>query len=328
MLHIKDKDVVMNGRAPALWGVILAVGEGEQLKGFVPERVGAAIPKQFSACVGRRSMLERTIRRARLLIPSSRLVIMGTAHYASYIYRSLGASEPHSVMLQPVNRDTAPGILLSLIHILRHDPHAVVAILPSDHFILPGHRFMRTVASAASFVTDKHVDCPILLAVKPDWPEPEYGWIEPGEFVEQGDYPAIRRINRFIEKPPQEQAERLMKDGWLWNTMVVVTRAEALMNLMREHAPDLTAHFSRLQQIWGSPRTHDLIKEMYQSIPSINFSTSILTVRDTKSLVYPIQDICWSDWETKERIFATATAIGLRASISVRTPHAPVTFPR
>jgi len=306
----------MRAGTASLWGIILAGGEGERLKGFVHEQFVSAIPKQFCAFVGRRSMLERTIRRARFLIPSERLVVIGTVHHDSHVYRNLGTPPPGTVLLQPTNRDTLPGILLPLIHILRKDPHALVAILPSDHFVLPGYRFMRAVAAAATFVTDHNIDVPILLAVNPTQPEPEYGWIKPGKFVAQDNQWTIRRIERFVEKPPRDRAERLMKEGWLWNTMVIIVRAGPLMDLIRKRVPSFAGHFTLLQRYWGSIREQDFIEEVYHAIPNINFSNSVLADQDLRALVLPVQDVSWSDWGTKERILATARTLGLLRSVS------------
>lgn len=294
-----------------LWGIVLAGGEGERLKGFVQERFGIVVPKQFCAFVGRRTMLERTIQRARLLIPSERLVVSGTAHHQPHLFRSLGTQPPGTILLQPTNRDTAPGILLPLIHILHKDPDALVAIFPSDHFVLPGRRFMRAVAEAADFVTHAVIDAPILLAVEPDRPEAEYGWIEPGDTVKSDDPPSIRWINQFVEKPSRERAEVLIREGWCWNTMVLVAKAAALMALVRKRLPDLAASFGLLQRFVGSAWEQDLVNEIYRAIPKINFSTSVLAGRDATSLVLPVRNVRWSDWGTKERILDTAADLGL-----------------
>jgi mannose-1-phosphate guanylyltransferase len=266
-------------------------------------------------------MLEQTIRRARLLIPSERLVVIGTAHHHPHIFQSLGHSPPGTVLLQPTNRDTAPGILLPLIHILRKDPHALVAILPSDHFVLPSRRFMRAVADAAEYVRSVKVDAPILLAVQPAWPEPEYGWIEPGKVVGYHDQQTILGINQFIEKPSRERAELLMRDGWFWNTMVIIVRAAALMGLARKHLPDLTARFTHLQRFLGTIREYTLTNEIYRAIPKVNFSASLLAGLDVPSLVLPVQNVRWSDWGTKERILDTITELGLSWTTSIRERH-------
>jgi len=37
----------MSASHASLWGIVLAGGEGERLKGFVRERFGTEVPKQF-----------------------------------------------------------------------------------------------------------------------------------------------------------------------------------------------------------------------------------------------------------------------------------------
>ena len=311
----------------SLWGIVLAGGEGERLKGFVRERFGTEVPKQFCVFFGKRTMLERTIRRARLLIPSKRLVVIGTAHHHQHIFRSLGPSPPGTVLLQPVNRDTAPGVLLPLIHILQKDPQALVAILPSDHFVLPGYRFMRAVQDAAQYVAQTELDHPILLAVEPGWPEPEYGWIEPGDSVGMSNEHVIQRISQFIEKPSCKQAEHLMGDGWLWNTMVIVARAGALMASVRKHLPELATSFTLVQRFLGTAGEQDLVNKVYQAIPRVNFSNSILASRDNPLLVLCVRNVRWSDLGTKERVLGAATALALLPSAKGRTRHHGVTLP-
>ena len=114
----------------SLWRIVLAGRAGVRLIEFVRERVGTDAPKQFCAFVGTRTMLERTVRRAQLLIPSRQLVVSGTAHHRPYLFQSLGNRPPGTLLLQPMNRDTAPGILFPLIHILKAAPPGTRRDLP------------------------------------------------------------------------------------------------------------------------------------------------------------------------------------------------------
>ena len=52
------------------------------------------------------------------------------------------------VVMQPANRDTAPGIFLALAHIRAADPGASVVVFPSDHFIHPEDAFVDQVRQA------------------------------------------------------------------------------------------------------------------------------------------------------------------------------------
>ena len=50
--------------------------------------------------------------------------------------------------MQPANKETGPGILLPLMFIYKRCPHAIVAVFPSDHFVLEEDRFMNHVKLA------------------------------------------------------------------------------------------------------------------------------------------------------------------------------------
>jgi mannose-1-phosphate guanylyltransferase len=46
---------------------------------------------------------------------------------------------PGTVLVQPANRETAPGLFLPLLWIARRDPEATVVVFPADHFIFAPH---------------------------------------------------------------------------------------------------------------------------------------------------------------------------------------------
>lgn len=299
----------MKDNQSALWGIVLAGGDGVRLKEFVLERTGIDAPKQFCAFMGTRTMLERTVRRARLLIPSRRLVVSGTAHHRPYLFQSLGNRPPGSVMLQPQNRDTAAGILFPLIHILKAAPRALVAILPSDHFVLPGRRLMHAVSHAADYLQRTHSDSPIVVAAEATYPETEYGWIAPGASVASEKAGSILHVKRFVEKPSYRDAEQMLTEGWLWNTMVLVSRGASLLEYFRSAAPDLVACFEMLQRYVGSHMERMVENGVYRIIPPLNFSTRVLAQQADRLLVLPTRQIRWSDWGNKERIVQTIASL-------------------
>jgi mannose-1-phosphate guanylyltransferase len=134
----KGEDQMSRG---GLWSVILAGGEGKRLRPFLRYVQGTERPKQFCAIIGTRSMLRHTVDRARWLTPAERTVTILTAGHRPFVAEDLAAESPRILLEQPLNRDTAPGILLPLQVILRRDPEARVVLFPSDHFVLEEGRF-------------------------------------------------------------------------------------------------------------------------------------------------------------------------------------------
>ena len=303
---------------PLLWGIVLAGGEGERLRGFIREILGTDRPKQFCAFCGQRTMIEHTLRRAERLIPPARLLVVATASHRQHVFSCLGIRPPGTVLFQPAGRDTCPGVLLPLVHILHRDPNALVAVFPSDHFIQPGSRFMGAVAEAADYLTNHEAESAVILGVKPTDAETDYGWIEPGAPATQDGRSSIKRINRFIEKPSRERADTLMAEGCLWNTMVLVARAVSLLNLVRAVEPEQTAYFSMIRAAIGTICESEVLNQVYQMMLSMNFSSAILARCPDKLLVLPIRKVLWSDWGRAERILATLAQLRIQAPALAR----------
>lgn len=150
-----------------MWGVILAGGEGQRLRGFLRSVHGTERPKQFCAIIGTRSMLRHTVERVNQLIPPERTVTVVTAGHRPFVAEDLVAEAPRILLEQPANRDTAPGILLPLAAILRRNPTARVALFPSDHFILEEDQSMALVRLAAAIVRALPERI-LLLGIAPD----------------------------------------------------------------------------------------------------------------------------------------------------------------
>ncbi len=302
-----------------LWGIVLAGGEEERLRGFVREHLGTSAPKQFCAFSGRRTMVGHTLHRAEMIIPRERLVVVATARHRPYVFSALGDRPPGTVLLQPVGRDTGPGILLPLVHILHRDPDALVAVFPSDHFVMPGRPFMEAVSAAAGHLAQDDRTSLVLLAVRATDAETEYGWVKSEEPPGEPGPGTVERVVQFIEKPHPELARKLLAEGWLWNTMVMVARAKALLTLVRRACPELAAHFSMIRRAIGSSWETEVLNKVYRMMPCVNFSASVLTRCPEELFVLPVGNVLWSDWGRGERILATLQRAGLTLSSFAQT---------
>ncbi|MBZ0168088.1 Nucleotidyl transferase [Candidatus Methylomirabilis lanthanidiphila] len=285
----------MSGTTNHLWGIVLAGGEGKRLQSFIRSQFGTDRPKQYCRLFGGRSMLRHTLCRAEQLIPRERLVTVATRPHLPYAQEELYDRPPGTVIVQPSNRETGPGILLPLLHILQRDPKALVVLLPADHFIVEEARFMAYVEKAATFVATAPA-CLVLLGVEPKRPEPQYGWIEAGEIFGRHDSTEFYRVRRFREKPGPQVAQTLYLNGGLWNTMVVVGRAWWLLSLFKMLTPELFRLFNRFGFHLGSPQEAAAVEQIYARLPAVDFSQTILTKYPSRLAVLQVKDVYWSDW--------------------------------
>ena len=102
----------------------------------------------------------------------------------------MSSRDQDTVIVQPANKETGPGILLPLMYLYKRCPEAIVSVFPSDHFILEEDRFMAHVDLAAQAVA-RNPSRIVLLAMEAHAPEVEYGYVVRGHTVVRSTYTAL-----------------------------------------------------------------------------------------------------------------------------------------
>ncbi len=282
------------------WTLALAGGEGTRLAAYVLRRFGRAIPKQYCRLLGARSMLEHTLDRLNQLTPPSRtLTVIGPDH-GEFAYPQLERRSDH-VFRQPGSRDTGVALCAALAMIRRWSPHALVTVTPTDHYVAPASAYLEQVR-LASGVASRMPDSVLLLGVHPDAPDPDFGYVVLGARAAQ--LPRVHRAARFVEKPPREQAVRLVAGGALWNTMVTCSTLDALWNLARTTQPALIAGAEELARAIDTPAEDDAIRAFYGAHGGIGFSRDMLERAPERLVVMELAGLEWSDWGRPERVEA------------------------
>ena len=310
------------------WSIVLAGGEGERLRALTKRWLGGHRPKQYCAFVGQRSMLQHTLDRAVVLSGADRTLVVVARQHAPEVWDHLDKIHWEQTILQPRNCGTAPGIFLPLVHIYLKDPEAIVLILPSDHFVFPEAGFLtalQRVVATAHRLPDKLV----LLGAHADYPETEYGWIQPGKVIDQVDGYLVRTVEHFREKPNLSDAKTLLAADGLWNTMVMAARVRTLWELGR-YVPAMMTAFAALPHYLGSERESQMLDSIYESMPDVNFSSHLVERVPAASVVVELSGVVWSDWGNEERITETLGRIGktplftkplVVPAVPARTPH-------
>jgi mannose-1-phosphate guanylyltransferase len=287
----------VSGRANT-WALVLAGGEGTRLRALTTDASGAWVPKQFCAFGDGRSLLAVTLGRAARIAPRTRLLVSVLAQHRPFWEEELAFLPPRSVAAQPANRGTAPGILLPVLRLARKEPDAKLVVFPSDHFVRDEalleaavHRALRSLDETPSTL--------ILLGVRPERPDPGYGWMtaEPAP----GGCPA--RVTSFVEKPDAEHAAALAADGGLVNSFIFAARVGALLDLYRAGLPEVLAAFAALEP--GAGRREAALASLYRSLAPADFSRRLLPAAARRGALatIPVPAACgWSDLGTPERL--------------------------
>ena len=246
-------------------------------------------PKQLLALEGERSLLQRTSDRLRPLIPAESLWVCTTVALAEEVRRQLPEVPPQQILLEPEGRNTAAAIGWSVRSMPRGARQGVVAVLPADHRMADPEAFLETLAQAASAVDER--DLVMTLGITPHRPETGYGYLELAEELDGAI--GLSRVERFREKPDARTAREFVDSGrYLWNGGIFVFRGTTLLDLLREHLPELS---EGLEAIARQP---ERLRELYPGLPSTSIDFGLMEKLDNLGTL-PL-DCGWSDlgsWE-------------------------------
>lgn len=245
-------------------------------------------------------MFMHTVDRAMHLTASGGTVVVAAGHHRFEVERQLLGRPVGKVVWQPANRDTAAGVFLPLGYVRSCDPGATVVIYPSDHFVHPEQRLVDNVRQAVRSV-ETLPEKILLLGVRPDRLETEYGWIERGPTLMASPVP-IHAVSSFLEKPSPAVARASLRAGALWNTLILVAKLETLWRAGEVCFPRVITLIERLVAVWNTPRESAFLETLYREMPAYNFSSHLLQRLPDRVAVMELNEVLWSDWGKPERI--------------------------
>lgn len=284
------------------WAIVLAAGDGTRLSALT-DAGGARVPKQFWSLRGSRSLLGDALQRAFQLVPRRRTLVVVAEKHRALWEAELGELPPENVIVQPTNRGTAAGLLLPLLAILKRDPRARVLVLPSDHFV--EKEYVLTVALRLGLESlGRDARRLVLLGIGPTSPETGYGWILP-----RPGSGTLDRVSAFVEKPAASVARTLMARGGLWNSFMMVARAQVLLELFERRRPELAARLiAAVESGSGSA-----LAEQYEELEPADFSRDLLQGSEEELWLLRVPECGWTDLGTPERVAQCVARLDARA---------------
>jgi mannose-1-phosphate guanylyltransferase len=274
-----------------IYAVIMAGGAGTR---FWPAS-RAKTPKQFLPLGADpvEPLLAATVRRLAPLIPPERVYVATGEALIDATSRAAPAVPRAQILAEPVPRNTAPCVGWATSTLLRRDPDALIAVLPSDHFIRDEPKFLRLVETALDVAREGYL---CTLGVVPSRPDTGYGYIEVGDALSQGAF----RVSRFVEKPDRARAEEFVRGGkHLWNAGMFFFAARTMARAIETHLPDL---WRGLQEIDLAARQGDerrALHAVFPQLPSVSIDHGVMEKASAVAVVPG--DFGWNDvgsWES------------------------------
>jgi len=274
--------------------IILAGGKGRRLWPCSREQR----PKQFIDFFGvGRTQLQQTFDRFAKILPKENIIVCTNREYAPMVRQQLKDLHEENLMVEPVNRGTAPSVAWADMRVCRRNQNANVVVTPSDQFVLNEEAFYRNMEEAFDFVNTH--DNLLALGVEPTRPEPGYGYIQKGESTEDPD---IFPVKSFTEKPEREFAQMFMDSGeFLWNTGLIFASARFLNECFRRLFPDVLNPVGAQLANYTIEQEMAFVNEFYPSYPNLSIDQGVL--ERCEDVCVMRCDFGWADLGTWHAIY-------------------------
>lgn len=284
--------------------IILSGGTGTRLWPLSRE----SFPKQYLSIntSNEETLLQKTVLRINGLRNLKDPILISNEEHRFIVAEQMREIniKPHSILLEPCSRNTAPAIILGAIKALETDVDPILLVLSSDHEIQDEKQFVNILEKGFYYANQNRL---VSFGVIPTSPETGYGYIK-AESEFQTQQIIGKKIEKFTEKPDLETAKILLKDrSYTWNSGIFMFKAKEIINEVKRLSPkifeicqesinksDLDLEFQRID------------RGIFNNCPNISIDVAVME-NTKKGTVLPL-DVGWSDigswqalWERSEK---------------------------
>ena len=269
--------------------LIMAGGVGERL--WPMSR--ASKPKQLQKIYSNNSLLKETIQRASQITNVENIFIGTNDFLKGEILKKEPSFPKDNFIIEPEAKNTAAIVALATLKFQeRFGSERIQIILSADAFINSTPEFVKTIQVA---LNQAEKDFLVLLGIKPNRPETDYGYIKINkDKLENGSY----IVENFYEKPDFEKAKAYIQDeSFFWNPGIFIWKNKVILDELKKHA------FHIINPIEKDLSLSDNITKSFSQIPSEPIDKAVLEKTDRIKVV-PASFI-WDDvgsWNSLERI--------------------------
>jgi mannose-1-phosphate guanylyltransferase/mannose-6-phosphate isomerase len=271
----------MAASASKVYAILLAGGTGTRLWPVSRQ----LYPKQLVKFIGDDSLVQSTVKRLSPVLDTENVrIVCGEQHFheTARHMQDIGLQADGKIICEPSGRNTAPAILLAVLHTLSVEKDAVLCVFPADHVIGNIEQFHERLAAAIRLADQDFI---VTFGIKPHYAETGYGYVEGDTAVSEG----ALRVKRFVEKPDKKTAQQYINAGnFFWNSGMFAFKASVIMDEFRTWQPDL---LEKMKAIFDPD--HPIAKAEYDRLPDLSIDYAVME-KTTRGVVLP-SDFGWSD---------------------------------
>ena len=279
------------------YAVIMAGGSGTRLWPISRRNK----PKQMLPLLEEhRTLFQTTVSRLAGLLPPDRIFVVTVAEQAEGLREQSPEIPAENFLLEPQPRGTASVVGLAALALRARDPQAVMAVLPSDHFIRNRDLFHLLIRVAVDVAEKGYL---VTLGITPTYAATGYGYIHRGELVPERVIYPVYRVSKFKEKPTEAQARAMLSTGdHSWNSGMFVWRASAILTEIGRQLPGLKSALDAIESGWGTARRDEVIQRVWPDLETVTIDYGVMEHAD-KVAVLPAGGLEWSDVGSWDSLF-------------------------
>ena len=275
--------------AKHLYALVLAGGGGTRLW----PRSRNKSPKQFLSLFEGKTLTQITLNRLNKILPWKKIfVVTVSEEYRKEILKEVPQMIKENIFVEPARRETGPAHGLGALYISKIDPQAVIMTEAADRLVKPVERYLEILQASAKVAYDEKIM--IAMGVKPRYAHPGLGYIKKGKKWGELSGVIFFKLDKFIEKPPLEIAEKFTKSGqYYWNAGQFVWRADTLLSSLEKNAPEVFSKLKEISEVIGTDKEESVLKKSYESMPQVAIDYAVAE-KDSNFLVVD-GDFHWTD---------------------------------
>lgn len=276
--------------------VIMAGGSGTRLWPVSRQKH----PKHTLPLLGVQTLFQTTVERLNGLVSQDHILVVTTKEQVDELRKQVTYIPEDNFLIEPEPRGTASVVGLAATVLHKRDPEAMMAVLPSDHFIRHRDLFHLILRVAIDVAKEDYL---VTLGITPSSPATGYGYIQRGDpLPEDFNYP-VYQVRRFTEKPTENQAREMVSSGdHSWNSGMFVWRVARILDEISNQMPNLASALKAIDTAWGSKDQSSVLEEIWPDLPIETIDYGIM--ENAKEVaVLPASGLGWSDVGSWDSLF-------------------------
>lgn len=287
-----------------LYSVILAGGSGSRLWPLSREMH----PKQLLKMNEDYTLFQSTFLRLINDIDDKNIISITNIKHEPIVRQQLNEikekfcrESDYKVITEPVSKNTAPAIALSIKYILenlvKNNNDPIILAVASDQLILDEKCFSEAIEEGQKLAEKGHI---VTFGIEPQKVDVGLGYIKTKKDKKLSEISEnAQKVSEFIEKPEFKQAEEFVKSNkYFWNSGIIMFKASVMMTELKKHCPEIYKLINDSELTDNSPT---ISYQEFEKMPDISIDYALL--EKSKKLVLLPMNCYWYDMGSWEAIY-------------------------